>query len=225
MPSRGPDDDSGGSGNDDEEESSGDEIGPSLPAIGNQAADEEAAALRRLAAHSQRKDEKRTRDEWMVMPPEQGDWTSRVDPTKIRSRKFQTGKGAKAPSAKVGDNSLWTETVADKAKRVADEVMGLRRPATETGASEDPKLKAARLEAEETQRRIDEYNAKNRGKSLVEEYSSSKDRKEEDDPSKRAFDREKDIVGSSKKIGLQQKQQMMTRAADFGSRFSKGSYL
>ncbi|KAK6505377.1 hypothetical protein TWF481_007283 [Arthrobotrys musiformis] len=229
MPSRGPDEDDdkkgGNDHNDEDDSSSGDEIGPSLPGFRGSAADEEAAAQRRLASRVQAASEKITRDEWMLVPPEHGDWTSKVDPTKIRSRKFQTGKGARAPTAKGGDNSLWMETAADKAKRVADEVMGVRRPANETGEDEDPKAKAARLEAQETQRRIDEYNAKNRGKSLVEEHSKSKDRKEEDDPSKRAFDREKDIVGSSKRIGLQQKKQMLERAADFGSRFSKGSYL
>ncbi|KAK6330226.1 hypothetical protein TWF730_004721 [Orbilia blumenaviensis] len=228
MPSRGPDetdDTNEGRESDEDESSSDDEIGPSLPGARGSVADEEAAAQRRLAARVQAADDKITRDEWMLVPPEQGDWTSKVDPTKIRSRKFQTGKGARAPTAKGGDNSLWMETAADKAKRVADEVMGVRRPANETGEDEDPRAKAARMEAEETQRRIDEYNAKNRGKSLMEEHSKSKDRKEEDDPSKRAFDREKDIVGSSKKIGLQQKKQMLERAADFGSRFSKGSYL
>ncbi|KAK6332800.1 hypothetical protein TWF696_002823 [Orbilia brochopaga] len=218
MPSRGPNED-------DEDESSDDEIGPSLPGFGASAAEEEAAAQRRLAAHTKQQEDKLTRDEWMIVPPKQEDWSSRVDPTKIRSRKFQTGKGAKAPSAKGGDNSLWTESVADKAKRVADEVMGVRKPISQVGVDEDPLEKAARLEAEETQRRIDEYNAKHRGKSLMDEHSSSKDRKEEDDPSKRAFDREKDIVGGSKRIGVQQKKQMLARAADFGSRFSKGSYL
>ncbi|KAF3276849.1 hypothetical protein TWF173_000515 [Orbilia oligospora] len=228
MPSRGPneDDDTKGETNQDEDDSSSDdEIGPSLPGARGSAADEEAAAQRRLASRVQTAEDKITRDEWMLVPPEHGDWTSKVDPTKIRSRKFQTGKGARAPTAKSGDNSLWMETAADKAKRVADEVMGVRRPANETGEDEDPKAKAARIEAQETQRRIDEYNTKNRGKSLMDEHSKSKDRKEEDDPSKRAFDREKDIVGSSKKIGLQQKKQMLERAADFGSRFSKGNYL
>ncbi|KAK6342676.1 hypothetical protein TWF718_008069 [Orbilia javanica] len=228
MPSKGPDGDDdtkGGNDHDEDDSSSEDEIGPSLPGFRGSAADEEAAAQRRLASRVEASEKKNTRDEWMLVPPEHGDWTSKVDPTKIRSRKFQTGKGARAPTAKGGDNSLWTETAADKAKRVADEVMGVRRPANETGEDEDPRAKAARLEAQETQRRIDEYNEKNRGKSLMEEHTKSKDRKEEDDPSKRAFDREKDIVGSSKRIGHQQKKQMLERAADFGSRFSKGSYL
>ncbi|KAK6541208.1 hypothetical protein TWF694_008575 [Orbilia ellipsospora] len=223
MPSRGPDqDDRQG---DEDDESSDDDIGPSLPGAATSSVDEEAAAQRRLAIHNRQREEKPTRDEWMLVPPEQGDWASRADPTKIRSRKFQTGKGAKAPTVKGGDNSLWTETAADKAKRVADEVMGVRKPASQSGVDEDPKIKAARLEAEDTQRRIDDYNTKHRGKSLMDEHSKSKDRKEEDDPSKRAFDREKDIVGGSKRIGVEQKKQMLARAADFGSRFSKGSYL
>ncbi|KAF3927454.1 hypothetical protein ABW21_db0208288 [Orbilia brochopaga] len=224
MPSRGPDEDIDTRSHD-EDESSDDEIGPSLPTTGASAIEEEVAAQRRLQAHTRQKDDKLKRDEWMIVPPKQEDWSVNVDPTKIRSRKFQTGKGARAPSAKGGDNSLWTETVADKAKRVADEVMGVRKPISQTGVDEDPLEKAARREAEDTQRRIDEYNAKHRGKSLMDEHMGSKDRKEEDDPSKRAFDREKDIVGASKRIGLQQKKQLLTRAADFGSRFSKGSYL
>jgi hypothetical protein len=47
---------------------------------------------------------------------------------------------------------------------------------------------------------------------------------EEDDPSKRTFNREKDIAGG-RKINHQQKKEMLNRAADFGSRFSSGSYL
>ncbi|EPS40593.1 hypothetical protein H072_5552 [Dactylellina haptotyla CBS 200.50] len=224
MPSRSPDGDDVPKDEDDDS-SSEDDIGPSLPGVGSSAADEEAAAQRRLASYNRPKEEKLTRDEWMMVPPEQGDWTSRVDPTKIKSRKFQTGKGAKAPSAKGGDNSLWTETAADKAKRVADEVMGVRKPVNQAGDDEDPKEKAARLEAVETQRRIEQFNSKHRGKSLMDQYTNSKDRKEEDDPSKRAFDREKDIAGGGKRIGVEQKKQMLARAADFGSRFSKGSYL
>ena len=63
-----------------------------------------------------------------------------------------------------------------------------------------------------------------RNKSLYEEHKGSKARIEEDDPSKRAFDREKDIAGG-RKINHQQKKEMLSRAADFGSRFSSGKYL
>jgi hypothetical protein len=46
----------------------------------------------------------------------------------------------------------------------------------------------------------------------------------EDDPSKRAFDREKDM-GSGTRISASQKREMLNKAADFSSRFSGGSFL
>lgn len=49
-------------------------------------------------------------------------------------------------------------------------------------------------------------------------------KKKEDDPSKRGFDYEKDMAAGTK-IGHAQKREMLNRAADFGSRFAKGSYL
>jgi len=46
----------------------------------------------------------------------------------------------------------------------------------------------------------------------------------EDDPSKRAFDREKDM-GSGMRIGHTQRKEMLNKAAGFTSKFSGGSYL
>jgi len=114
-----------------------------------------------LAQHSTsrlRDEEKQiTRDEWMLVPPKQEDWSQRVDPTKIKNRKFQTGKGSKAPIAKGGDNALWTESPQQKMQRLNDEVMGIKKPATQT--TDETKLsQQLREEAAETKRRIEEYN-------------------------------------------------------------------
>ena len=47
---------------------------------------------------------------------------------------------------------------------------------------------------------------------------------DDDDPSKRAFDWEKDMkVGGQ--ISNSQRQQLLNRAANFGGRFQKGSFL
>lgn len=93
----------------------------------------------------------------MVVPPKQDDWSSRVDPTKLRNRKFNSGKGAKAPLSKgVGEHTVWTETPDQKRQRLEDEVMGVRKPAA-LGA-EDKKTAQAQAEAEETARKINDYN-------------------------------------------------------------------
>ena len=46
----------------------------------------------------------------------------------------------------------------------------------------------------------------------------------DDDPSKRAFDRERDM-GSGMRINHTQRQQMLNKASGFNSKFSDGSYL
>ncbi|MCJ1284956.1 hypothetical protein MMC26_004293 [Xylographa opegraphella] len=205
---------------------SDDDIGPALPPPpghydpdaeilrSKEAADEELA---RKAAS------KPKREEWMLVPPKRDDWSSRIDPTKLKNRKFNTGKGAKGPAQKGGgDNTLWTETPEEKLKRLEDEVMGVKRPAHLD--QESHKSAKSRAEARETERRIREYNEKNRKSSLYDEHQKTAPREKEDDPSQRAFDKEKDI-GGGMKIGHAKRKELITRAGDFGSRFAKGSYL
>ena len=64
---------------------------------------------------------------------------------------------------------------------------------------------------------------KNRNSSLYDKHKQTVPKEKEDDPSKRAFDKEKDIGGV--KINFTKRREMLTRAADFGSRFERGSYL
>ncbi|KAL9045653.1 MAG: hypothetical protein Q9214_001337 [Letrouitia sp. 1 TL-2023] len=97
------------------------------------------------------------REEWMLVPPSHSDWSSRVDPTKLKNRKFQMGKGAKAPPPKGGGgDSTWTETLEQKRKRLEDEVMGVKQPA-QLDAREREDWKG-RQEDEETRRRIREFD-------------------------------------------------------------------
>ena len=69
---------------------------------------------------------------------------------------------------------------------------------------------------------------KTRGPSLYASHQAQTrkggKKEEEDDPSARPFNREKDIA-SGAQVGYIQRREMVGRAADFGSKFSGGNYL
>ena len=58
----------------------------------------------------------------------------------------------------------------------------------------------------------------------MNQHTKTLDPEAEDDPSKRVFDREKDM-GSGMRIGNTQRKEMLNKASDFSSKFSGGSYL
>lgn len=201
----------------DNETSDDDDFGPSLPpAPGSKG--ESADAARREAENRSTKPvtapPKVQRDEWMTLAPTSGDWSQRVDPTKLKNRKFNTGK-SNTPSSSGTD--MWNETPEQKQARLRREVLGIKgdktgQDATPTAASKD----------EETARRMKEYNSQ-RGPSLYEAHQKGKTI-EEDDPSARAFDREKDIAGGLQ-INATKRREMMKKSSDFNSRFSSARYL
>ncbi|CAM1504300.1 Fc.00g018910.m01.CDS01 [Cosmosporella sp. VM-42] len=160
------------------------------------------------------------RDEWMLAPPTSSGYSER-DPTRMRNRKFAS-KSSSGPST--GVSSIWTETPEEKLKRLQDAVLG--REDTTKGPTVGPKRDK---EEEERQRRIAANIEARRGKSLYDEHQSNRQNskeevEEDDDPSKRAFDREKDMSLGGK-IGSSQRRELMNKAANFGGRFQKGSFL
>lgn len=215
--------------NPDSDSSSDDDFGPSLPpAPGSSSHHAEVKRQRdeKEAFAAREASKKPERPEWMLVPPSQSDWSTRVDPTKLRNRKFNTGKGSKAPpsgpGAGGGENALWTETPEQKRQRLEDEVMGVKKPA-QLGPEEKRDVRKEE-EARETKKRIEEYDRRNRNESLYSEHKKAVPKEKEDDPSARAFDREKDI-GLGVKIGYAQKKEMLQRAKGFGERFAGGNYL
>lgn len=178
------------------------------------------------------------RDEWMTMPPTQDDLAARLDPTRARPRAFNTGKGARGPKEGADGGSSWHETPEQKQKRLRDEMMGVATqtsaataaPTVERKKNENLKAKLVRgpfatASEREEMLTIALLQDQDRGPSLLDLHKQGKAPAEiEDDPSKRAFDREKDM-GSGARISEAQKRQMLNKAADFSSRFSGGSYL
>lgn len=193
-----------------------DDFGPALP--GALSAPSSPADVPTASIGPQGSSTPAKRDEWMTMAPENGDWTSRVDPTKLKSRGFNSGKGAKGPAVKAGGDSAWHETPAEKQARLAREVLGIK----ETRAG--PRPNQEDVAVAEKSKKIREATERSRGSTLYNEHQKSNPREKEDDPSARAFDREKDIAGGMK-INTTQRKELMQKASDFGSRFSSAKYL
>ncbi|PGH13142.1 hypothetical protein AJ79_03849 [Helicocarpus griseus UAMH5409] len=204
---------------------SDDDYGPSLPPTGADADLEDsksAAGAEESRATSKAEEAKPTRrDDWMLQPPDHGDWSSRVDPTKLKSRKFNTGRSAGSkplPGAPVA--GTWTETAEEKRKRLEAEVMGIKAPAN---TAAEPGIEGSEHDAAMS-KRVREYNEKKRGKTLYAQHQSQDSKEEEDDPSARPFDKEKDIRGPTK-INHAQRRELLNRASDFNTRFSGGKFL
>ena len=96
------------------------------------------------------------------------------------------------------------------------------------GAASATGAKNAKTEEEENTIRANISAA--RGPSLMEMHREMKKREiaeeeEKDDPSKRAFDREKDMTIGGRGLGGRDRNEVLRQAKDFGSRFGKGTFL
>lgn len=224
----------------DSDDDSDDDYGPALPGTTRPSTGPSLAA-----AQAPEEPARPKRDDWMLAPPTSSGYQER-DPTKIRSRKFASGASAtsrpKDGSAGGGISSIWTETPEEKAKRLKDAVLGRGGGG---GVSEPPPpvaaAKSKKAGSREQQEKIRAFTEQARGRSLYDEHQASKksgkdagkeaskgdgkgEEEEDDDPSKRAFDREKDM-GLGMKITASQRKELLNRASDFGGRFQKGNFL
>ena len=210
------------------ESDSDDEVGPSVAIM---MTPEESAeytrkqAIERLSrsspdpANSKTSSEpKLQRDSWMLAPPTRADWLGSLDASKLKSRTFNQSKSGTNTSGKPIDSTIWTESPLERAQRLEDEALG--RKSAKPAAVEDAGKK---VEDVERNRRIKEFNKQTRGPSLMEQYSATR-KVEDDDPSKRTFDYQKDIAGG-RTLGFKERNAMIDRAKDLDSKYSGGSYL
>jgi hypothetical protein len=192
----------------------------------------------------------------MLAPPTSSGYRA-PDPTKLKARKFASGPRAATEGKPSGISSIWTETPEEKARRLANAVLGREDPnAAAASSSSSPQPHGLRPEGGSSNKKADEarvrsYIEQTRGKSLLEEHQTARaagkassagasgaaaakgDKTkwggpgaddDEDDPSKRAFDWEKDMkVGG--RISNAQRRELLNRAANFGGRFQSGKYL
>lgn len=209
---------------DDSDSSSDDDFGPAPPPAGATYSSDHGAAPPKSAFDTEPQfteaPKKVQRDEWMTLPPTQDDLAARMDPTKMRARKFNSGKGASSTGG--GMSNAWTETPEQKLKRLQDEALGISAPNnTASAPSETKRSKEEERRARKMREKIDAA----RGKSLVEQHQEmGKGKEKEDDPSKRAFDYEKDMAVSGA-VNHKQRRDMLNKSKGFSDRFASGSFL
>ncbi|CAG8650384.1 1452_t:CDS:2 [Funneliformis mosseae] len=159
------------------------------------------------------------RGEWMLVPPE-AKFLGET-PTNMRSRQFK--KRAHNPND--NDNSLWTETPAEREERLKKQASSTQKRKLVKDNEDDEPIKYSRVDLE-TSEKVNEYNALYRSKTLVETHAESyvKSRKwKEDDASKRPFDREKDVLGT-RRMDLRKRQEFLDNAKGLSSKFGHGKH-
>ncbi|KAI1267690.1 hypothetical protein F5Y18DRAFT_308367 [Xylariaceae sp. FL1019] len=225
--------------NPDSDSDSDSDYGPALPSSTTQQA--RAAHAATQAAHEAASPSAPKRDDWMLAPPPSEGYRA-SDPSKPKARKFNSGPRASSGNSGGELSNIWTETPEEKRKRLEAAVLG--RETTTTSTTSKSGSKPLSREERERAARIETAISASRGKSLYEEHQAQRDAanrgpekdkprsgakkawadEEDDDPSKRAFDKEKDMKLGGR-IGASQRRELVTKAADFGGRFAKGKFL
>ncbi|KAJ4400058.1 hypothetical protein N0V85_005854 [Neurospora sp. IMI 360204] len=238
----------------DSDSDSDDGYGPALPGTRPAAANSSNRgpsfpSFQQQQQHQAEEPQAPKRDDWMVAPPTSSSYRA-PDPTKLKSRKFASGRSAATGEKSGGVSSIWTETPEEKIKRLAAAVLGREDPSHSSVTASASVSKTSRPKNLDEER-VRSYTEQTRGRSLVEEHqaaiaagkkkltstssSASKpgragdkygkqDVDDEDDPSKRAFDREKDMAVGGR-ISHTQRKDLLNRAANFGDRFQSGKFL
>ena len=85
-----------------------------------------------------------------------------LDPTKLKARQFSRGSGPVSSNNK-SDNSLWTETPAERQQRLADEVSGKKRRVTDVAPVDEDTTganKRRKQDEERIKKNVDEYTVR-----------------------------------------------------------------
>lgn len=230
----------------DSDDSSDDDFGPQLPPAGGPKSGpstHEAESRLPPRMHDGDTDnlasKKRQRDDWMLVPPENSSWASGPNPAALTNRKFMSGKSTRGGRNTDGAGSVWTEDPAQKRQRLENELLGIKSESSarsagsrdlssRTNSATADKLKSLTVSTYNPQcMTINKSNfLKGKGgkSSLYESHQKDAQKPKEDDPSKRAFDYEKDVAGKTS-ISSGARKKLLNQASDYTSRFSGGKYI
>uniref|UniRef100_A0A093V0S0 GPALPP motifs-containing protein 1 n=1 Tax=Talaromyces marneffei PM1 TaxID=1077442 RepID=A0A093V0S0_TALMA len=196
------------------DDSSDDDFGPQLPPVGGTKSspskyEVESRPTPRIndGDTDNLATKKRQRDDWMLNPPENSSWASGPNPAALTNRKFMSGKSARGTRSTDGAGSVWTEDPAQKRQRLENEVLGIKSESSARSArSRDLSYRTNSSTADKLKSLTDIQKPK------------------EDDPSRRAFDYEKDVAGKTS-ISSGARRKLLNQASDYTSRFSGGKYI
>ncbi|KAH9850625.1 hypothetical protein C2E23DRAFT_834741 [Lenzites betulinus] len=218
-----------------EEEEDDDDVGPRPLPPGY--AEEEKDGVQEFLEREERrrkqieeasKPKKPKREEWMLVPPSSSDLLASIDPTKLtKPRQF----ARTAQPSRNTDNSLWTETPAERQQRIADEVAGKRRRAADVDHADDddPDVRKRKKYEDEVRRGVEEHTKKVRGATLLTQHereSAAKDAEksqtgDKDEPP--AFwDHGRDMSLGGRLMDDKTRDKFIREAKGLGDRFGSG---
>ncbi|KAI1815217.1 hypothetical protein GGS20DRAFT_354706 [Poronia punctata] len=237
----------------DSEDDDDDDYGPALPTatshLTRQARALEAAAAAEAAALAAGP----KRDDWMLLPPtsNSGPDPTKLKARKFNSgprHNPNDNGGGEISSIWTETPEQKRKRLENAVLGRDDSSTTATATVTASGGKKQQSKKPKTREDIEQEERIRQFTEATRGRSLYEEHQEAKAAKgsggsgssssiskaggakkgwideEEDDPSKRAFDKEKDMKLGGR-IGASQRKELLNKAADFGGRFAKGKYL
>lgn len=208
----------------DNEDNDDDIIGPTLPLstdtdVGFERTkrDIEARSKATRDHMSGKKDTKPKRDTWMTELPADLSKNFGLGPRKFRSR-----------AVELGDQSVWTDTPSDRAKKSTEAEKAPKR-----GAGNDKPDRTPWEQARDQQmsNQVENYNKRHRGESLMDMHAKKLEKQKEKDKDKpverRPFDRDKDL--NLPRMSDGQRKSIINKSKEIGSRFqhsrSGSSYL
>ncbi|ODN91407.1 hypothetical protein L198_05921 [Cryptococcus wingfieldii CBS 7118] len=216
-----------------EDDDSDDEIVGPVPVPSAYADDDPDAGVREFLEREERmrkdaaeraKPKVMKREEWMLVPPSSGS-LSNIDPLRKRPSTF-----SRNTEEKHIDSSVWTETPAEKAQRIADEVAGVKRKKDKAG---DRIMTAEEEESERKRKRRDQdikgelgkytVSAPYRGPSLLDQHTSKlakKGKNEDDAPA--IWDHARDMGITGRLMTDQERSKKINDARGLGDRFGHG---
>ncbi|ODO01695.1 hypothetical protein I350_06521 [Cryptococcus amylolentus CBS 6273] len=227
-PSRPPAAPAAGPSFEEEDDDSDDEIVGPVPVPSAYADDDPDAGVREFLEREERmrkdaeeraKPKVMKREEWMLVPPSSGS-LSNIDPLRKRPSTF-----SRNTEEKHIDSSVWTETPAEKAQRIADEVAGVKRKKDKAG---DRIMTAEEEESERKRKRRDEeikgeLGKYTRGPSLLDQHTSKlakKGKNEDDAPA--IWDHARDMGITGRLMTDQERSKKINDARGLGDRFGHG---